>query len=224
LKLTVAGIGLAYGNTLIFKNLSFALNEGEILAIRGSNGSGKSSLCLCLAGLLDADGENVKFRGDIFYDDKNLNDMTLAQKCGAVGIVFQNPDTQLFSPLVIEELAFAPENLALPREEIKSRVDDALKKCGIEHLKNCKTNSLSGGEKQLAAIASVLTMRPKILIADEITSRVDADKKHAVRKILTDFAASGGSVITVAHSEKDIAIASRVIDLERGKDYANYAF
>ncbi len=222
--LTVDHIGLAYGNSLIFKNLSFNLNEGEILAVRGGNGSGKSSLCLCLSGLVDADGDRVKFRGNIFYDDKNLRDMSIAEKCRAVGVVFQNPDSQLFSPLVIEELAFAPENLALPREEIKLRVADAVKKCGIDNIINQKTNSLSGGEKQLVAIASVLTMRSKILITDEITSRIDIDRKETIRKIITDFAADGGSVIMVSHNEKDLKIAHRVLTLERGKDYANCIF
>lgn len=219
--ISVENLGLKFGDNLIFKHLSFELAKGEILAVKGGNGSGKSSLCLCLGGLLEPDPPDVKFRGQVLYDGKNVLDMSVADRARAVGLIFQNPDNQLFSPLVIEELAFAPENLAVPREEIKKRVDNALAVCGIEHLKNASTSTLSGGEKQLVAIASVLTMQPEVLIADEITSRIDTDRKDTVRKILKDFAASGGIVVIVSHNERDLDIASRFITLERGKNYAN---
>lgn len=103
----------------------------------------------------------------------------------------------------------------------KQLVDNALKLCNIEYLRNAKTTALSGGEKQLVAIAAVLTMQPKILIADEITSNIDMERKETVRGILTDYAKNGGSVIMVSHIEKDMAIANRIITMERGKDYAD---
>lgn len=219
--LSVENLGLKLGNTLIFKHLSFELAKGEILAVKGGNGSGKSSLCLCMGGLLELDSSDVKFRGRVLYDGKDILDMSVAERAHAVGLIFQNPDNQLFSPLVIEELAFAPENLGLPRDVIKKRLDNALAVCGIEHLKNAYTNSLSGGEKQLVAIAAVLTMQPEVLIADEITARIDTDRKDTVRKILKDFAANGGIVVMISHNERDLDIATRVITLERGKDYAD---
>lgn len=221
MKLKAEKLTLKYDGVTIFKNLSLSLAEGEILAVRGSNGSGKSSLGLCLAGLMEADGESVYLGGSIYYGEKNLNAMSLAERCRAVGIIFQNPDAQLFSPLVIEELAFAPENLAVPREEMLERIDEALDLLGITHLKNARTNTLSGGEKQLVAIASVLTMRPEILIADEITSRVDINKKDVVRNILKDFAAKGGGVILISHNRRDLDLADRVLTLERGLSYAD---
>lgn len=223
MRLSVENLSLRFGKNIVFRNLSFSLAEGEILALSGGNGSGKSSLCLSLCGLLDADTAGVSLSGSVLYDGKNLSDMTIAERCRAVGMIFQNPDNQLFSPLVIEELAFAPENLAVPRDEILERIEKALALCGIQHLKNAKTNALSGGEKQLVAIAAVLTMQPEILIADEITARVDADHREMVRNILIDFAKSGGSVITVSHNPTDLNIAGRIIKTERGKDYANYA-
>ncbi|MGI6594962.1 MAG: energy-coupling factor ABC transporter ATP-binding protein [Christensenellales bacterium] len=221
MKLKVNRLGLKYGKDVIFNNLSFELNEGEILAFKGLNGSGKSSLCSCLTGLFEEDFAKDNIRGEILYDNINLNNMSIAEKCNAFGLIFQNPDDQLFSPLVIEELAFAPENLNVPREEIQRRIDLALKTCKIEHLKNAKINTLSGGEKQLVAIASILTMQPQILIADEITSRIDKEKIDDIRQILIDFARSGKSVIMISHNENDLKIASRVIVLERGKNYAN---
>lgn len=221
MKLVAENLGLIYDKSLIFKNLSLSLSEGEILAVKGGNGSGKSSLCLCLGGLMDKSVENVKYRGKITYDGKILDEMSVAERCAAVGMIFQNPDNQLFSPIVLDELAFAPENLAVPREEIQKRVDDALNLCQITHLKNARTNMLSGGEKQLVAIAAVLTMQPKILIADEITSRIDMDRKELVRKILLDFASRGGGVVMVSHNDKDLEIATRIITLTRGKNYAD---
>jgi len=220
-RLEAKRLCLSYGNTVIFTNLSLSLGEGEILAVTGSNGSGKSSLCLCLGGLIGEERGDIRYRGEVFYDGKPVNQMSVLGRCAAVGMIFQNPDSQLFSPLVIEELAFAPENLAVPRDIMSARMDQALKLCGIEHLKYAQTNRLSGGEKQLVAIASVLTMQPQILIADEISSRVDMEKKETVRKILTDFAANGGSVIMVSHSPRDLAIATRTLDLVKGRDYEN---
>lgn len=223
MSLTASRLSLSYNDIPIFRNLSLDLSGGEILAIKGDNGSGKTSLCLMLCGLIDSQKQGVFCSGSVYYDGKPLDSLSISQRCAAVGIIFQDPDSQLFSPLVIEEAAFAPENLALPRHEIIRRVDEALLQCGISHLKNARTNELSGGEKQLVAIASVLAMQPKILIADEITSRIDMQKKDAVRSILKDFAAKGGSVIMVSHNPSDIAVAHRVIQLKRGKDYEDRA-
>lgn len=219
--LEIKNLSLKYDNNLIFKNISLTCNDGDILAIRGNNGSGKTSLCLSICNLINLDAENVKFKGEILIDGKEISEMTLLEKTENFGIIFQNPDNQLFSPLVIEELAFAPENMGLSREEIKSRIDDAIKLCNINHLISSKTNSLSGGEKQLVAIASVLTQKPKVLIADEITSRIDLDKKDLVRNILINHAKNGGIVIMVSHSKKDLDLATKTIELIRGKDYAN---
>ncbi len=220
MKLSVRNISLKYGNDTIFENLSFDLKEGELLGIKGGNGSGKSSLCLCLAGLIDYDNQ-ANASGKIRYDGRLLSELTAAERCKYVGIIFQNPENQLFSPLVQEELAFAPENLAVSREEMRRRLDDALSLCGIEHLKSSRTGTLSGGEKQLIAIASVLTMKPSLLIADEITARIDITRKATVRKILADYCASGGSVIFVSHTEKDLSIATKTLSMERGKNYAH---
>lgn len=223
MSLTASKLSLSYNNTPIFSNLSLSLKDGEILAIKGDNGSGKTSLCLMLSGLIDSQKQDICCSGTVYYNNTPLDSLSVSQRCTAVGIIFQDPDSQLFSPLVIEEVAFAPENLALPRYEIISRVDEALLQCGISHLKGARTNELSGGEKQLVAIASVLAMQPNILIADEITSRIDITKKEVVRSILKDFAAKGGSVIMVSHNPNDIAIAHRVIHLKRGKDYEDRA-
>lgn len=208
--LIVKDLTLKYGEKTIFENLSFKLEKGQILAIKGKNGSGKTSLCLIVAGLLKNE-ENTQISGDVFYDGKNVYGLTVFEKCIEVGLVFQNPENQIFSPLVTEEMVFAPENLAILREEMARRLQNTLKICGIEHLKSKKTSELSGGEKQLLALASVLTMQPKLLIVDEITSRIDSDNKEKVHGILKDYAKQGNSVIIVTHSEKDLEIADKLL-------------
>lgn len=223
MKLTAKDLSLSYGDSVIFEHLSPEVKEGEILAIKGQNGSGKSSLCLCLGGLIGEERGDLRYSGEVFLDGKPLSKMPVAERCASLGMVFQNPDSQLFSPLVTEELAFAPENLCVPRQEIAARIEKALEICGIGHLRNARTNMLSGGEKQLVALASVLTMQPKILIADEITARADAEKKERIRKILTSFAAGGGAVVMVSHNAKDLSVATKILELEKGKNYANRA-
>ncbi|MDD4121119.1 MAG: ABC transporter ATP-binding protein [Clostridia bacterium] len=208
--LIVKDLALKYNEKTIFENLSFKLGKGEILAVKGKNGSGKTSLCLALAGLMRNE-EKINLSGDIFYDGKNISGLSIFEKCLEVGLVFQNPENQIFSPLVTEEMVFAPENLAILREEMARRLQNTLKICGIEHLKSKKTSELSGGEKQLLALASVLTMQPKLLIVDEITSRIDSDNKEKVHGILKDYAKQGNSVIIVTHSEKDLEIADKLL-------------
>jgi energy-coupling factor transport system ATP-binding protein len=208
--LIVKDLTLKYGEKTIFENLSFKLEKGQILAIKGKNGSGKTSLCLIVAGLLKNE-ENTQISGDVFYDGKNVYGLTVFEKCIEVGLVFQNPDNQIFSPLVIEEIVFAPENLAIVREEMERRLENTLRLCGIEHLKSKKTSELSGGEKQLLALAGVLSMQPKLLIVDEITSRIDFENKEKVRRVLSDYAKMGNSVIMVTHSEKDLVLADKLL-------------
>lgn len=219
MKLRAKNLSLIYGGLVIFKNLSLKLSEGEILAVQGDNGSGKTSLCHALSGTLSTKDDMV-FGGEIFLGEKEINSLSIKEKCQSVGIVFQNPDNHIFSPLVIEELVFGLENLGLDREEMKIRLANVLKCCGIEHLKDAKTLLLSSGEKQLVSLASVLIMEPQLLILDEITSRMDSNYKEKIRNILVEYVKSGKSVILVSHTKADIAIADKLLIMEKGRDYS----
>lgn len=214
-------LNLKYNNTVIFKNLSLELKSGEILGVLGGNGSGKTSLCLCLSDLLPNDTD---FSGQIFINGTDIKKLSLGDKCKNIGIIFQEPETQLFSSTVIDELAFAPENLQVERQEIINRIDYALDICGISHLKHSKINSLSGGEKQMVAIASVLTMKPNILIADEITSRLDNYGRDKIYNCLSRFASDGGAVLLITHNSEDLKICTSTMRLTRGADYGNQNF
>ncbi|NCA67354.1 MAG: ABC transporter ATP-binding protein [Clostridia bacterium] len=207
--LSTLGLTVKYDNKTIINDINIELNQGEILGILGKNGSGKSTLCLAIAGLLSSDAEmfgKVKILGKDFYQ------LSRAEKSDYIGIVFQNPDTQLFSPTVEDELAFAPENLCLSRAEIEARIKYALELCNISHLRERHTNTLSGGEKQLVALASVLTMRPRILIADELTASIDEDRRPQIYDILRKHATLG-AVILVTHDKEETAVCTRTITL-----------
>lgn len=205
----IVNLSISFDKRNLFENLNFTVFDGEIVAVAGENGSGKSTLLKCIAGLLN---EGVQ-RGRVLFDKVDVDDMTVKDRCAAVGIVFQNAESQLIFGTVEDELAFAPENLCLSREEIKERVDRALEFCSIEKLRNVSSSKLSYGEKQLVAIASILTMNPKLILADEITASVDQTKKEKLIKLLVDFAKGGGSVIMVTHNPKEIEIADKVINL-----------
>lgn len=207
--LEIKNLTISFGDKKVFENLSFELKEGELLGVYGKNGSGKTSLCYAIGRVL-SEGE---ISGEIIVNGKNIMDLSIAQKCQIIGMVFQQPDTQLFSPIVEDELSFAPENLCIEREQIKERINTAVEICNIKHLLCRKTNTLSGGEKQLVAIASTLTMSPKILLADEITSRVDKNNKKVIKDILRKFVTDGGGVIFVSHNKEDLEICTRTIEL-----------
>jgi len=191
-------------------NVNLKVNEGEILAIIGSSGCGKSTLCNCICGLIP----NV-YAGECYGEVKilgqNIKSMTLAQIATKVGIIFQNPATQLFSPTIEDELAFGPENLCVDRDEIGRRMDDVLNTMDMEKYRYENPNNLSGGQQQLIAIASVLMLNPKILICDEIMSWIDEDGKRIINNLLIKFKEQGKTIIIVDHDKENLIIADRTI-------------
>jgi energy-coupling factor transporter ATP-binding protein EcfA2 len=217
MKLEIKRFSVSYGERKVINKLDLSLSEGEILGVYGRNGSGKSTLCLAIMNLLP---DSALISGNIYIDGKKTEDLTVRERAAAIGIIFQNPDSRLFSPSVEDELAFAPENLMFKRGEIEERIEYALNLLDIKHLRDRHTNSLSGGEKQLVAIASVLTMRPAILIADEITSRIDVAGREKIRNCLIEFARAGGSVLTVSHNREDLSIATRHFCIDDNRESA----
>ena len=152
--------------------IDLRVEPGEFLALMGRIGAGKTTLCLALSGLVPHATGGV-IRGNVTVLGRNTKPQTVADLAAHVGLVFQNPEEQLFHMRVEDEVAFGPENLGLPREEIAQRITWALRAVGLEEFRQRSPLHLSGGEKQRLAIAAVLAMRPRILVLDEPTASLD---------------------------------------------------
>ena len=167
--------------TAALRDVSFRITHGESVAVIGANGAGKSTLLLHLNGYL------LPTAGEVRIGDFPLTKATLPEIRRTVGMVFQDPDDQLFMPTVYEDVAFGPLNLGLPAAEVEQRVDDALQLVGVGHLKHKPPYHLSGGEKKRVAIATVLSMSPDILVMDEPTNGLDPFARRQLLALLRDF-------------------------------------
>ena len=167
--------------TNALQGVSFRITHGEAVGVIGANGAGKSTLLLHLNGCL------IPHRGTVRIGGLPLNKKTLPQVRRTVGMVFQDPDDQLFMPLVYDDVAFGPLNLGLPVEEMEEVVMSALARVGASHLKDRPPYRLSGGEKRLVAIASILSMSPSILVMDEPSSFLDPKSRRQLIELLKTF-------------------------------------
>jgi cobalt/nickel transport system ATP-binding protein len=177
--LTVRDLTAVYaGGIPAFNGVSFEVEANESIALVGANGAGKTSLLLALVGILSVTSGSVNVDG-VELDPKNLEE--LRRK---TGLVFQNPEDQLFMPSIYGDLVFGPRNMGLSEEHAARRADDALALLGIPHLKDRSPLRLSGGEKRLAAIATVLTMRPAVMLFDEPTAFLDPRARRGLMAAL----------------------------------------
>jgi len=190
----------------ILENINFTINKGDFVVIAGKNGSGKSTLLRLIDLLL------LPTKGKIYIFDKDLSEIADPYEVRSkIGFVFQNPKHQMITNTVLDEMAFGPENLGLPREIIKRRIEQAVKLTGIDDFLNRRTDELSGGQKQLVAIASVLTIDPEILLFDEPTSMLHPEYHNRIIKIIEQLNAQGKTVILVTHNSKDFLIGTENI-------------
>lgn len=163
------------------RGIDFKINHGEKVAIVGNNGAGKSTLILHTNGLL------LPTKGTVNIGNIPVSNRTLSQVRQSVGLVFQNPDDQLFMPTVYDDVAFGPINMNLPVEEVKNRVAEALKAVDATHLGSRVSHQLSGGQKRIIAIASVLAMEPNILVMDEPSANLDSKGRRKLINLLKTF-------------------------------------
>ena len=200
--------------TKALDEVHFKAEEGKIVALLGPNGAGKSTLFLHFNGILSPTSGKVLLNGEeIKYDKKSL--MHVRQN---VGIVFQNPDDQLFAPTVLEDVAFGPMNLGLSKEEVENRVHDALKRVGMEEFKKKAPHHLSGGQKKRVAIAGILAMKPRIMVLDEPTSGLDPKGASQILKILYELNKEGMTIIISTHDVDLVPLyASSVYIISKGK-------
>lgn len=210
----VKNLSFKYNNSeeYILKDVSFNVKSGESVAIAGKSGSGKSTLCNLICGLIPRLYKG-HLSGDVLIFGENIKNLSIAETVTKIGIIFQNPSTQLFSPTIEDELAFGPENLCVEREEISIRIDKILKTINMEKYRYENPNNLSGGQQQLIAIASVLMLNPSILICDEIMSWIDDEGKEIIQNILLKLKEERKTIIMVDHDYDNIKIADRIIYL-----------
>ena len=191
---------------------SFAITAGEFVALVGHNSSGKSTLAKLVNGLLLPVSGEVVSNGFITSEESNLIEIRKA-----IGLVFQNPDNQTVATIVEDDVAFGPENLNLPQPEIRERVDKALDTVGMSDRIDHIVANLSGGQKQLVAIAGVLALRPKVIILDEATSLLDPKGRRQVLKRIAELNQMGIGIVMITHRMEEVLLANRVIALEKGK-------
>ncbi len=206
----------------VLQNLNLTIEKGEFALVFGPSGCGKTTLCRCLNGLIPHfyGGE---LEGEIFVDGLNVRETPPAKLASHVGLIFQNPENQLFSFNVERDVAFGLENLGVPPEEIRKRVDWSLELVGISDLKDRAPWELSGGQQQKAAIACVLAMQPSILVFDEPTSFLDPLTARGIFDVIARLRRELNlTVIVVEHRLEALAAhASRLILMDRGKIVLN---
>ena len=202
---------------VVFSGLDLTVRQGSFVAVLGHNGCGKSTLAKHLNAILLPEGGSVTVYGLDTRQEENL--LAIRQQ---VGMVFQNPDNQIVSNVVEEDVAFAPENLGVPSEQIQKRVDDALEAVGMSAYKKHAPHLLSGGQKQRVAIAGVLAMQPKTIVLDEPTAMLDPQGRQEVVSIVEKLSREQDiTVVLITHHMDEAAVADRVVAMDDGKIIAD---
>lgn len=198
--------------TRAIDDVSFTIEKGSFTAIIGQNGSGKSTLARNLNGLLVPTSGRILVDGMDTADDSKIWDIR-----SRVAMVFQNPDNQIVSSIVEDDVAFGPENLGVDPAEIRRRVDDALKRVDMYHLRNKAPHQLSGGQKQRIAIAGAVAMRPECIVFDEPTAMLDPKGRREVLEIVRELNSQGITTILITHFMEEAAQADEIIVMDRGQ-------
>ena len=198
-------------------HVSLSVDEGSFVAVLGHNGSGKSTLAKMMSMVLAPDSGSVIIGGkNMSADDITDNDILKARR--DVGMVFQNPDNQIVATIVEEDVAFGVENLGLPSEKIRQRVDEALRVVGMSKYARHMSHKLSGGQKQRVAIAGVIAMRRKCIIFDESTAMLDpVGRKEVMDTIIRLNREEGITVLLITHYMSEAVRADRVVVMDKGR-------
>lgn len=197
--------------TNAIRGINFKVEEGEMISILGPNGAGKSTFFLHFNGIIEPTSGTIEIEGETLKYDKQ----SLLKARSKVGVVFQNPDDQLFAPTVYEDVAFGPMNLGLSEEEVKQRTEHALEVVGMSDYAKKAPHHLSGGQKKRVAIAGILSMKPKIMVLDEPTSGLDPNGASDIMQLLYDLNNEGMTIIVSTHDVDLVPIYSDNIHILR---------
>jgi cobalt/nickel transport system ATP-binding protein len=208
----VERVGFSYDNQVALKDVSLTVREGERIAILGANGSGKSTLLKILDALYFPMSGTLRVFGEPLTEEAMQDESRAFAFRRRVGLVFQDPDAQLFSPTVWDEVTFAPLHLGLPRAEVIGRAEWAMELLGVQKLRNRAPHHLSSGEKKKVALASVLSLRPNVWLLDEPTASLDPRSQSRLLDFIGELGREGKTIITATH-DLDIVeeIADRVV-------------
>lgn len=216
----VEGLSFRYkrGISPALLDINFSVHAGEFIGITGPAGAGKTTLLSCINGIIPH-YYSGDLEGKVVVNDLLVAKSNFSELAGQIGTVFEDPDFQMVSISVEEEVAFGPENLAIPSHEIEVRVQDALQKTRIAHLRDRAISTLSGGQKQRVAISAVLSMLPNVLLLDDPTSELDPIGTHEVFSALTELNHQAGITIIVVSQdvERLVENADRILVLSEGK-------
>lgn len=212
------GLVVRYGQIRALDGLSLHVRKGERIALLGANGSGKSTLLRVLAALVFPESGALRFAGEAITESRFEEREFAYSFRKRVGLVFQNPDVQLFNPTVFDELAFGPLQLRWQPGQIRDRVEAVLASMRIDHLRDRSPHQLSGGEKKRVAIASVMVLDPEVLLLDEPTSALDPKSHQQVVELLASWGGGEKTVITATHDLGNLEeISDRCFVFEKGK-------
>ncbi|UCH71190.1 MAG: ATP-binding cassette domain-containing protein [Candidatus Bathyarchaeota archaeon] len=214
--------GLTYtypaGTKRAIENVSITIEKGEFVILTGPSGCGKTTLCRCLNGLVPH-FYSGKLEGDILVAGLNVSKLSVQELARHVGLVFQNPENQLFALFVEKDVAFGLENLGVPRHEIRERVDWALQMTGIEDLRERAPHELSGGQQQRVAIACVLAMQPDVMVLDEPTSFLDPLGAQKIFEVISEVNKKLGITVVLVEHRLDLAsrYSNHVVVMHEGR-------
>ena len=204
---------------IVLNGVDLQIEKGSFVAVLGHNGSGKSTLAKHMNAILLPSGGAVYVQGMDTSDEEKLLDIRRT-----VGMVFQNPDNQIVANVVEEDVAFAPENLGVPPQEIRQRVDDALKAVNMYQFREHAPHLLSGGQKQRIAIAGVIAMQPECIVLDEPTAMLDPIGRADVMRTIKELNRTKGvTVVIITHHMDEAAQADRLVVMAKGKVVADGA-
>lgn len=197
----------------VLKDFNLSIEQGSFVAILGHNGSGKSTVAKLTNGILFADSGTVTVNGKIAKNDDSIYDIRRD-----AGMVFQNPDNQIVSSIVEEDVAFGVENLGVPADECRKRVDEALKTVGMYEYRLKTPSKLSGGQKQRVAVAGIIAMKPKCIVLDEPTAMLDpSGRKEVIDTVMKLNREEGITIVLITHYMDEAVKADRVVVMDDGK-------